>query len=117
MDLFARSLEERICSTIQRLEMRMRAYDQALDALLDHSKPRSNGVFCPYEENGDAHPTGRCPRYAGAIARAVQANVMSLCARRLQARHATDCGLRCAICGAEHNMLMCPTRTQRAQAP
>ncbi|EYB93485.1 hypothetical protein Y032_0181g839 [Ancylostoma ceylanicum] len=71
LDLFARSLEERIDSTIQRLEMRMRAYYQALDTLLDHSEPRSNCVFCPYEDNRDAHSTGRCPLYADAIARAV----------------------------------------------
>ncbi|KAL6731777.1 hypothetical protein Aduo_002606 [Ancylostoma duodenale] len=83
LDLFARSLEERVNSTIQRLEMRMRAYDQTLDTLLDRSKPPSNCVFCPYEENRDAHPTGRCARYADAIARPLQANVMGLCTRCL----------------------------------
>ncbi|EYC03855.1 hypothetical protein Y032_0091g2459 [Ancylostoma ceylanicum] len=38
LGLFTRLLEKRIDSTIQKLEMRIRAYDQALDTLLDRSK-------------------------------------------------------------------------------
>ncbi|RCN28575.1 hypothetical protein ANCCAN_25681 [Ancylostoma caninum] len=103
LDLFARSLEEWIDATIQRLEMRM--------------NPRHATRPLQTADNRDAHPTGRCPRYADAIARAVQIKVMGLCTRCLQARHAADCGVRCTICGAEHNMLLCPTRAQYHGGP
>ncbi|EYC03856.1 hypothetical protein Y032_0091g2460 [Ancylostoma ceylanicum] len=96
LGLFARSLEERIDSTIQRLEMRMRAYNQVLDTLLDRSKPRSNCMFWTDEDNRDA--TGSYHRYADAIARAMQANVMGQCTRCLNARDAADSGVRCIMC-------------------
>ncbi|VDO23671.1 unnamed protein product [Heligmosomoides polygyrus] len=79
---------------IEMLNFKLQSYERVFETLLQRTQPKSNCVFCSYEDNKDGHPTGRCCRFPDAVARAVQANVLQLCNKCLQQKHDEDCGFR-----------------------
>ncbi|VDO65269.1 unnamed protein product [Heligmosomoides polygyrus] len=89
---------------IEMLNFKLQSYERVFETLLQRTQPKSNCVFCSYEDNKDGHPTGRCCRFPDAVARVVQANVLQLCNKCLQQKHDEDCGFRCAICDQGHNI-------------
>uniref|UniRef100_A0A1I7WXP2 DUF1758 domain-containing protein n=1 Tax=Heterorhabditis bacteriophora TaxID=37862 RepID=A0A1I7WXP2_HETBA len=92
----------------QRQENKIFEIQQALNILLERSKPVSNCAFCEMGTNDDKHHTNQYKIFPDPISRAIQATKMGLCEKCLKTHNGdSQCLTICIKCKGPHNIALC----------